>query len=266
MQSSSFSGRGAGGGSGPPDPYSLRGPRLTQCAGGPGRSAPALQPRSDIHRRSQSAAPAAAPALPRPAREHPRKAGGGCGEERARGPGLRAASERARAPRRYRHRTRPAVRPPTRGEDDPPVATARGPSSVLGGEGEGEALRCERGAPPQRPPQRRAKPRPAPLWGLGRLRFRLAQVASTGPFATFPARPPSRRCRCFRFTRAGAAGPRRGEDGGKAADADAPRDARAAVTLLPLPRPGRLSGLPRPTAPLPRRAGTPAARPGPLPL
>lgn len=82
MQSSSFSGRGAGGGSGPPDPYSLRGPRLTQCAGGPGRSAPALQPRSDIHRRSQSAAPAAAPALPRPAREHPRKAGGGCGEER----------------------------------------------------------------------------------------------------------------------------------------------------------------------------------------
>lgn len=185
---------------------------------------------------------------------------------RARGPGLRAASERARAPRRYRHRTRPAVRPPTRGEDDPPVATARGPSSVPGGEGEGEALRCERGAPPQRPPQRRAKPRPAPLWGLGRLRFRLAQVASTGPFATFPARPPSRRCRCFRFTRAGAAGPRRGEDGGKAADADAPRDARAAVTLLPLPRPGRLSGLPRPTAPLPRRAGTPAARPGPLPL
>ena len=134
---------------------------------------------------------------------------------RARGPGLRAASERALAPRRSRHRTRSAVRPPTRGEDDPPVATSRGPSSVLGGED--EALRCERGAPPQRPPQRRAKPRPAPLWGLGRLRFLLAQVASTGPFATFRARPPSRRCRCFRFTRAGAAGPRRGEDGGKAA-------------------------------------------------
>ena len=164
---------------------------------------------------------------------------------RARGPGLRAASERALAPRRSRHRTRSAVRPPTRGEDDPPVATSRGPSSVLGGED--EALRCERGAPPQRPPQRRAKPRPAPLWGLGRLRFLLAQVASTGPFATFRARPPSRRCRCFRFTRAGAAGPRRGEDGGKAADAEAPRDARAAVTLRPLPRQGAspASGGPR---------------------
>ena len=75
---------------------------------------------------------------------------------RARGPGLRAASERALAPRRSRHRTRSAVRPPTRGEDDPPVATARGPFSVLGGEG--EALRCERGAPPPST----SSPTPAP--------------------------------------------------------------------------------------------------------
>lgn len=64
MQSRSFSGSGAGRGSGPPDPSSVQGPRLTQHAGGPGRSAPALQPRSDIHRRSQSAAPAAAPPPP----------------------------------------------------------------------------------------------------------------------------------------------------------------------------------------------------------
>lgn len=43
---------------------SPRGPRLAQCAGGPRRSARALQPGSDIHPRSQPGAATAAPASP----------------------------------------------------------------------------------------------------------------------------------------------------------------------------------------------------------
>lgn len=109
-----------------------------------------------------------------------------------------------------------------------------------------------------------AAARPAPLRGLRRLRFPLGQVASTGPFATFPTRRPSRRCRRFRFTRAGAAGPRRGEDGEKAADAEAPRDARAAVTLRPPPSPTRLSGPRGPRCPIHAALKPPWL--GPLPL
>ncbi|CAM9611407.1 unnamed protein product [Rangifer tarandus platyrhynchus] len=105
-----------------PDPSSLQGPRLTQCAGGSGRSAPALKPRSDIHRRSQSAAPAAAPALPRPAREHPRKAGGGCSEEGCLSWAGKAAAGTRAGP----------ARPPGGGERwDPgsaPVGAARRPA------------------------------------------------------------------------------------------------------------------------------------------
>uniref|UniRef100_A0A9L0K5M6 Inhibin beta B chain n=1 Tax=Equus asinus TaxID=9793 RepID=A0A9L0K5M6_EQUAS len=178
---------------------------------------------------------------------------------RARDRGLRAASEPARVPQRSQH----CARSPARGEDDPPVA---GPSSAQGGEG--EALRCQRGAPPHRPPQRRAKPRSASLRELRSLRFRLGQVASTGPFATFPARRPSRCCRCFHFARAGAAGPRRGEDGEKAADAEAPRDARAAVTRRPLPRPTHLCGLRGPRRPFPaaREPPRPSRPPPPASL
>ncbi|XP_014637893.1 PREDICTED: inhibin beta B chain [Ceratotherium simum simum] len=223
----------------------------TQCAGGPGRPARALQPGSDIHRRSQPVVPeAVSPPPPRQAREgapregrgRPRRRelpllvaeGGGRGRTAGpaagdsapplSGPAFAGAPGTALAPLR---------RPPAgRGEHNPPFA---GPSS---------ALRCERGAPPQRPPQRRGKPHSASLPGLRSLRFRLGQVASTGPFATFPARGPSHRCRCFHFIRAGAAGaagPQPGEDGEKAADAEAPRYARAAVTRQPAPRPTRFS-------------------------
>lgn len=59
QQSRSSSGRAAGIGSGRPGPSSPRGPRLAQCAGGPGRSARALQPGSDIRWQSQPAAPKA---------------------------------------------------------------------------------------------------------------------------------------------------------------------------------------------------------------
>lgn len=59
QQSRSSSGRAAGIGCGRPGPSGPRGPRLAQCAGGPGRSARALQPGSDIHWQSQPAAPEA---------------------------------------------------------------------------------------------------------------------------------------------------------------------------------------------------------------
>ncbi|XP_049744060.1 serine/arginine repetitive matrix protein 1 [Elephas maximus indicus] len=77
---------------------------------------------------------------------------------RARGRGLGAASERARAadaPRRSRRRARSAACPRALGEDDSP-ASAAGPSLERGCKG--KALRCQRGGPPQRPLQRRAKP------------------------------------------------------------------------------------------------------------
>ncbi|XP_023972862.1 collagen alpha-1(III) chain [Physeter macrocephalus] len=196
-RSRSSSGRAAGRGSGRPGPSRPRGPRL----GGPGRSARALQPGSDIHRRSQPAAPeAASPRLaagpegaPRAGpgrlrrREVPlpgaegggRAAGRACaaaGSRRAPGPCAGSPSEPPAArlgggPGRPRGRTAgPAARgsaPPLSGPVLPgaPGAAlaplrrppARPPAALP--RREGEALRCERGAPPQRPPQRRAKPR-----------------------------------------------------------------------------------------------------------
>lgn len=186
---------------------------------------------------------------------------------RARGRGLRGASERTAlpAPPALRSlRSAPLRRPPARGEDDPPVAATGGSSSVGGGES--EALRCERGAPPQSPPQRSAAPRRArPAPGLRRLRSRLGQVASTGPLGTFPAPQPSLRRLRFRFIRAGTAGPRRGEDGEQAAATEAPRDARAAVTPRRPLLLTRLSGPRDPRRPFPatRKPRGPA---GPLPL
>ncbi|XP_047299883.1 putative cuticle collagen 91 isoform X2 [Homo sapiens] len=82
---------------------------------------------------------------------------------RARGRGLGAACERARAAGSPGHQACSAPLPagPRRGR--PARLRRRRPFLARGSEG--EALRCERGAPPQRPPQRRAKPRPAPLRG-----------------------------------------------------------------------------------------------------
>lgn len=109
QQSRSSSGRAAGIGCGRPGPSGPRGPRLAQCAGGPGRSARALQPGSDIHWQSQPAAPeadsprlAAAPegapqAGPGPLRQREVPLPGAEGSGRA-GGRVCAAAGRRRAP------------------------------------------------------------------------------------------------------------------------------------------------------------------------
>lgn len=282
----------SGAGTRPPPACSLPALRRVSQRGRPRRGRSETFRRSSPHRRRRAArrdrgevGPAAASptssGAPRPAPRRPAQAGGGrqAARRRAEQRPRRSAQRPARPPAggcgargawrqlcrvtrredcRARARSAP---PPTR---RPAARTTRpSPPPAALPRREIEALRCERGAPPQRPPQRRAKPRQAPLRGPGRLRFRLGQVASTGPFATLPARRPSRLCRRFRFTRAGAAGPRRGEDGKKAADAEAPRDARAPVTLRSPPSPARLSGTRG--APSPPR-GNPRGPAGPLPL
>lgn len=135
---------------------------------------------------------------------------------------------------------------------------ATGGSSSVGG-GESEALRCERGAPPQSPPQRRATPRP-PCSGAPASPLPTRPSGVHRPFGHLPcpaAQPPPPPLSLHPSGDCGA--PTRRGWGAGCSDRGAPRRPGGSDPPAPAP-PHSPLGSPRPSAPLPRHAETP--RPG----